>query len=131
MVKWKDYGESSLTLLAIHCRIDKESPSIPYDSSDFKRCIHLFECLDFGKGEIFNLLCQTADKYPDWRIFVENWDTLTNLYNEEKDQEVAPKLYQAMLNLRKFNKNDFLNKIDKDKYAEKYKDEGKNDLSHL
>jgi hypothetical protein len=103
MVKWKDYGGSSLTLLAVYCRMDKAKPTIPYDPSDFKRCIHLFECLDLGQGEIFNLLCQTADKYPEWRIFADNWDVLTYLYIEEKDQESAPKLYETMLNLRKSN----------------------------
>ena len=103
MVKWEDYGESSLTLLAVHCKIDKAKPNIPYDPSDFRRCIHLFECLDFGQGEIFSLLCRTADKYPEWKYFVEEWDTLTNLYNKEKHQEDAPLLYKALQEVRKLN----------------------------
>lgn len=100
-MKWTNYGESSLTLLAVHCGMDKQYPSIPYDPSDFRRCIHLFECLEFGEGEIFNLLCQTADKYPMWKPFAENWDTLTNLYLEEMNQKCAPKLYDKMLEVRK------------------------------
>ena len=99
MIKWKDYRESSLTLLAVHCGIDKENPTTPQDPSDFRRCVHLFECLDFGQGEVFNLLCQTAKKYPIWSPFAEEWDTLMNLYEEEKDKEVAPKLYKALQEL--------------------------------
>ena len=103
MVKWQDYGESSLTLLAVYCRMDKERPSIPYDPSDFKRCIHLFECLEFGSGEIFSLLCKTANKYSIWKPFVEEWDTLTELYNKEKNQDVAPLLYKALQETRKYS----------------------------
>lgn len=100
MVKWEDYGESSLTLLAVHCGINKASPAIPHDPADFKRCIHLFECLDFGQGEIFNLLCFTASRYPAWKPFAENWDNLTDIYNQEKDYSTAPRLYEAMLKVR-------------------------------
>ena len=101
MNKWEDYGESSLTLLAVHCGMDKESPNIPWDPSDFRRCIHLFECLGLDEGEIYKLLWMAAGKYPIWKPFAEQWNLLTDLYNMEKDQEYAPKLYEAMLNIRK------------------------------
>ena len=45
MVKWSDYGESSLTLLAVYAGLDKESPAAPRDPADFGRCIHLMNCL--------------------------------------------------------------------------------------
>src|SRR3990167_11115000 len=106
MVKWDDYGESSLTLLAVYCRMDKKKPYIPYDPSYFQRCIHLFECLELGKGEIFSLLYETADKYPEWRIFADNWNILTDLYLEEKNKNSGHKLYEAMFNLRKFNETE-------------------------
>jgi len=99
MIKWNDYGESSLTLLAVHCGMDKKRPTVPSDPSDFRRCIHLFECLNFGQGEIFSLLCVMSDKYEIWKPFAKNWDKLTELYNEEKNQESAPKLYELMREL--------------------------------
>ena len=99
--KWEDYGESSLTLLAVHCGMTKDEPNIPLDPSDFKRCIHLFDCLGFGQGEIFSLLCKTADKHPEWKVFAENWDALMELWNEEKQQKVAPKLFALIERLRK------------------------------
>lgn len=101
MEKWNNYGESSLTLLAVHCRMDKKRPAVPQDPEDFVRCIHLFECLEFGEGEIFSLLCMTADKYPIWRNFSKEWDLLTDLYNEEKNNKIAPKLYKAIQDLTK------------------------------
>ncbi len=99
-MKWSDYGESSLTLLAVHCGIDKERPSIPRDPADFKRCVHLFDCLELHYVEIFELLHDTAETYSEWKIFADNWDYLMELYEEEKHQESAPKLYEAMRRLR-------------------------------
>ena len=100
MKEWKDYGESSLTLLATHCGMDKADPAIPFDPSDFKRCVHLFECLNLDEKTILNLLYMTAGKYPEWRVIADNWDGLMNLYLEEKDKGSAPKLYELMQNLR-------------------------------
>jgi len=96
-MKWKDYGESSLTLLAVHCGLDKEKPTIPYDCSDFKRCIHLFECLELNCEDRCVLLNKTSKKYPQWNPFVNNWIKLTDLYNKNKEEE----LYELMLKLRK------------------------------
>ena len=96
MILWDDYGESSLTLLAVHCRMNKKNHQTPVDPSDFKRCVHLFECLEFGKGEILTLLSQTSDKYPEWKPFAHEWDNLMVIYNREKDNKSAPELYKVM-----------------------------------
>jgi len=103
VVKWKDYGESSLTLLSVYVGMDKADPTIPSDPSDLRRCIHLFECLGLSQRKIFELLYMTAGKYPKWKIIADNWDSLMNLYLEEKDKHSAPKLYELMQNLRKSN----------------------------
>ena len=103
MVKWKDYGESSLTLLAVYCGINKEIPTIPYDPSDFKRCVHLIECLGLTLKQEKELLYKTMEIYSEWIPFVKNWGKLMGLYLKEKNKESAPKLYKAMLNLRKSN----------------------------
>jgi len=95
-MKWDDYGESSLTLLAVHCNMDKKDPGIPRDPSDFRRCMHLFECLDFDRFQIKELLIVTAHKYPMWKPFVEKWEKLIGLYEEEKDNKSAPKLFTAL-----------------------------------
>src|SRR3990167_6638960 len=99
-ILWTDYGESSLTLLAVLVGMDKQKPTIPYDPSDFKRCVHLFECLELEENEIYDLLNETGSKYPEWQPFTDNWSVLMDLYLEEKNQESAHKLYEEMLKLR-------------------------------
>lgn len=99
--EWEDYGESSLTLLAVLVGINKKIPSIPYDPSDFRRCVHLFECLDFDETEIRDSLTITANKYPQWKPFADNWLNLMKLYNEEKKDKKANKLYELLIKLRK------------------------------
>jgi hypothetical protein len=103
MKQWKDYGESSLTLLAVHCGMDKAEPAVPHDSSDFARCVHLFECLDLCKAEIECLLASAKQQYPIWKPFAQHWELLTELYKQEKDQEHAPDLYDAIQKLVKQN----------------------------
>jgi hypothetical protein len=100
-MKWKDYGESSLTLLAVHCGMDKESPNIPYDSVDFRRCVHLIECLNLTLQQEKELLHKTMIIYPMWEPFVKNWGKLMSLYLEEREKESSSKLYEALLNLRR------------------------------
>ena len=99
--QWSDYGESSLTLLAVHCGLDKASPSIPYDPSDFKRCVHLIQCLGLNLKQERKLLEDVAYKYAIWKPFVKKWGKLMSLYNEEKDDDSASKLYKLLLKIRK------------------------------
>lgn len=99
MTKWNDYGESSLTLLAVHCGMDKEVPAVPADPSDFERCMQLFECLGFDAPQIFDLLRKASDNYPIWQPFEDKWDTLMEFYGEEVDKAKAPKLYKLIQEL--------------------------------
>ena len=98
--KWSDYGESSLTLLAVHCGMDKKKPSIPYDLSDFQRCVHLIKCLNLSLKQEKELLHKTMKIYPIWKPFVENWGKLMVLYLEERHNETAPKLYDHLQKCR-------------------------------
>ena len=91
-MKWENYGESSLTLLAVYSGMDKESPATPRDPSDFIRCIHLFECLGLDNQDKKKLLYMTAGKYSIWIPFADEWELLMELYHEEKDLGTAPKL---------------------------------------
>lgn len=80
-MKWTDYGESSLTLLAVYCGIDKEVVGIPRDSADFKRCAHLIKCLGLNKKETRQLLEKTAESYPEWGVYLKNWHRLSKHQN--------------------------------------------------
>jgi len=97
--KWSDYGESSLTIVAYLLGITKEIPAIPRDPSDFRRCIHLFECLGY-KYRLKELITEVSQVYPIWKVITEEWDNLMKLYEEEKDGETAPKLYDHLQKCR-------------------------------
>jgi hypothetical protein len=98
--KWSDYGESSLTIVSFILGIEKESPSIPRDPSDFRRCVHLFDCLDYHKHKVEYILLEMSEVYPIWKGIAENWKELMKLYDEEKDQKTAPKLYDHLKKLQ-------------------------------
>lgn len=78
----------------------KKSPSIPYDASDFKRCVHLIECLNLNLEQERSLLHNVMNQYPEWKPFVQNWGKLMRLYIEEGNQKSAPKLYDLLFKLR-------------------------------
>ena len=98
--KWSDYGESSLTIVSYILEIYKERPAIPRDPSDFRRCVHLFECLKYSPQMQKNLLIGLSSVYPIWKGIADNWEKLMKLYEEEKNQETAPKLYDHLQKLR-------------------------------
>lgn len=98
--KWYDYGESSLTLLAVYCGMDKRQPSIPYDPSDFRRCVHLIQCLGLNLSEEKKLLEDTARTYPIWKPYLKKWGKLMGAYNKDKDSDIASDLYRLLLKLK-------------------------------
>ena len=100
MILWSDYGESSLTLLAVHVGMTKKRPAVPSDPSDFQRCVHLFECLELDKEDIHILLIRASHRHSIWGPFVDAWPELMKLYEEEKDSGKCPKLYARMKELR-------------------------------
>jgi len=97
--KWSDYGESSLTIVAYLLKIEKERPAIPRDPSDFRRCIHLLECLKY-KYNLKEFFTQMSKVYPIWKGIAEDWDILIKIYEEEKDCKTAPKLYDHLQKCR-------------------------------
>jgi hypothetical protein len=105
--EWKDYGISSITILSVLAGIKFSKNDIPYDPADFKRCHDLLMCLPPAVDKKA-LLKKVAEKYPDWRPLVDNWDKLTSLYLEESKNETqfenAPKLYKLMQKLHELMK---------------------------
>ena len=100
-MKWNNYGESSLTLLVVHCGINKADPRVPCDPQDFVRCIHLCHCLYLNVIEAQNLISLAAKMYPIWKPFADNWEKLISVYGKEKHQEEAPELYKLLAKLNK------------------------------
>lgn len=101
---WLMYGErgiSSDTICYTLSGIDRpdffeyksfsNSKCPPSDSSDFRRCYLLLKLIP----EFKTRLSEVAEKYPNWKKYVEKWDILTALYeygvNEDGISEILSK----------------------------------------
>lgn len=100
---WEDYGESSLTLLSVHCNITKRVPTIPLDKHDFKRCLHLFDCLGLTGDETYTLVKKAALKYPIWKPIFNNWTELLDCYFSEHNALFYKKLDEIKLDTNRDN----------------------------
>jgi hypothetical protein len=107
---WDDYGESSLTIVAVLLKIKKAKPAIPYDPTDFKRCVHLFECLGYNKFLMLHTIEIVSNIYVIWKPFYLEWENLMQCYEEEKNLKSAPKLYELLIKCREKNDNPHRNK---------------------
>lgn len=102
-IMWEDYGESSLTLLSAHCGITKQNPTLPLDKHDFKRCLHLFDCLGLNGDETYALVKKTALKYPKWKSIFNNWTELLDCYFSEHNSLFYKKLDEISLTVHEKN----------------------------
>ena len=92
-----DTGRSSLTIWGVMMSAPAERPLIPADPSDFGRCFRLLELIPEWRKR----LPRVSDIYPEWDGLVQHWPELEALWQEERSQGRAPKLYQRMIELRK------------------------------
>ena len=96
----RDTGVSSFTIYTVMTGVPfpYSDYDIPYDPADFGRCYRLLKLApDFRER-----LPEVAAKFPIWKPFVEAWDELTALYEEEIQNAsgMAPKLYARMKEIR-------------------------------
>jgi hypothetical protein len=75
--------------------------STPQDPSDFYRCYTLLQLFPEWKSELHKV----ADKHPNWKPIIDNWDELCYLLEEELQRAdgKAPKLYRRLTELNSFN----------------------------
>lgn len=95
----RDTGTSSKTIWAVMMGAelyDSFMVDIPHDPSDFGRCHRLLNHFPEWRDR----LPEVAERFPKWLPLVNHWDELTELYNEERKQETAPKLYEKLQALR-------------------------------
>lgn len=99
-----DSGVSSLTILEVLSEemrplaialARRNLGAVPRDPGDFGRCHRLLALIPDGRSR----LGEVAERHPDWRPLVENWEELTRLYEEELPSGQAPKLYARMKEL--------------------------------
>ena len=65
---------------------------VPYDRADFSHCYNLLVKVPEWRAR----LQEVADVFPAWQPFVDNWNELSSLYEEEKECHTAPKLYNLI-----------------------------------
>ena len=110
-IMWAAFGEqgiSSRTIFAIMTGAIKHEDAfprdwarfnVPHDPSDFRRCYLLLKLIPEWRERLEEM----ADAFPKWRPFVDRWDEMTALYEQERENPkgLCPKLYEQMTQCEK------------------------------
>ena len=92
-----DTGMSSETIWRVMMGETPSRPSIPYDPSDFGRCYRLLKTVPSWRGRMAEM-----GQFKAWKPFVEAWDELTALYEDElkRADGMAPRTYIRLHEVR-------------------------------
>jgi hypothetical protein len=104
--KWftTDSGMSSMTIASVLvpelrqaclARLDYDAGFWPRDPDDFGRCHRLLALIPDGVAR----LGEVSAAYPKWSRLVAAWRELASLYEEERPNGTAPKLYRRIKEL--------------------------------
>lgn len=88
-----DVGASSKAMAQKALGINGPYLYTPSDPSDFNRCFKFLEECISDRMALLDKMAMFNDK---WLAIRENWDELERFYLLEKDEEIAPKLYEFM-----------------------------------
>lgn len=84
----RDTGTSSLTIYAAMTGMSNphEYHAPPRDPSDFGRCYRLLKLFPSWRERLDSVsaIC------PEFKPFIENWDKLTQMYEDELAKKIAP-----------------------------------------
>lgn len=83
---WLQNGETGLSSKTMwFCFMGEEikRPSHPYDPGDFKRCYKLLQAVPEWKLQLHNL----KPLSKEWSNLVDNWDQLTDMYEQNKKED--------------------------------------------
>ena len=75
---------------------DPEGKPYPCDPADLNRCRKLL----LAVPEIAPHLSYMVDEGPEWKLYVEHWDELIKLLEQELPSGIAPKCFDLMQKLR-------------------------------
>ena|SRR3990167_7755043 len=99
-IKDGDTGLSSLAMASFYLVVGNGGQitgefRTPSDPSDFRRCVDFLEdCID--ESNRYPLIFEMGSKIEAWKRVKDEWFVLLKLYDEEKGQKTAPKLYEFM-----------------------------------
>jgi len=80
---WLQHGERGMSSETMwHCCMGNrvERVSYPYDPDDFSRCYKLLQCVPEWKDKKY--MQRIASLCPEWKNLIDNWDKLTDMYEE-------------------------------------------------
>ena len=94
-------GVSSKTMWACLKGVDiqRNYGGIPYDPDDFSRCYKFFKECNLTFPELYVV----SEKLPHWKPYIENWETLSDMYEENvktnwhKKDEIGMYAFMKML----------------------------------
>lgn len=88
---------AAITGAATEGRKGSYSPSydVPRDPSDFKRCLDFVNDCEITKDQ----LNKVKEVFKWWSPFIDNWEKLVELYEEESPSGTCPKLFDYMQEL--------------------------------
>jgi hypothetical protein len=96
-----EVGTSSKTMWSVlkgiatgkeHCNWNFD---YPHDPDDFRRCLLFYKNCNLIKEDLQKI--GTILKW--WKPFIDNWDVMVKLYEEESPKRSCPKLYELMQKL--------------------------------
>lgn len=93
----RDTGTSSLTIYSAITGLPSHhgTYNVPHDAADFGRCYRLLRLFPAWKER----LGETIKLCAEWKPFVEAWDELTAIYEQELLQATKPRLYARIKEL--------------------------------
>lgn len=97
-----DTGLSSKYMASVCARAGNPQslyPSYPLDPSDFGRCYRFLKAVPEARDNLHKL----KDSGAVWSAYVDHWDEMERLYEEEQPTGSAPKLYALMQRIRREN----------------------------
>lgn len=102
---WNTRGERGTSSNTIFWAFDggmlqSHGHDIPYDPADYRRCRLLLDLFPEWRATMHVV----SDRLPYWKPFVDAWDQMDALYDEEYPKGTAPKLYALMQGLVKQSK---------------------------
>jgi len=80
---WFQNGERGASSETIwFCCMNKEVKRVcyPYDPDDFKRCYKLFQAVPEWRTDLY--MQKIAMLCPEWKNLIDNWQRLTEMYEE-------------------------------------------------
>jgi len=93
-----DTGLSSKTIFAVMNGIEFKHNAPPRDPSDMGKCFRLLTLFPHWKSR----LNEVAELYPEWKVLIDNWKILYDLYCKELPSGNCPRTYTLMNTLTQY-----------------------------